>query len=271
MRSDMSFIGNHSKVPGAKPNYEGDIAMSYKEFQNVIQIDPHTWSIEDEMVRCFLLEGSKEAVLIDCGMMIPSVRAIAEGITEKPLRLALTHADRDHIGCCHEFSEIIMHPSESMVFHNISAMRRGVDRKLTFVKEGDVIDPGDRPLEVIHLPGHTPGSIAFLDKKQKMLFSGDPIQDGDIFMFGVHRDMPSYIDSLMRLRERAAEFDRIYPSHGTMLVGTEMIDALVDGANEVCHDEAPWTERMMFDKKMVRAYDVGVATFLMEGSGTLAL
>ncbi|MBE6010491.1 MAG: MBL fold metallo-hydrolase [Lachnospiraceae bacterium] len=245
--------------------------MSDKEFQNVIQIDPHTWSIEDEIVRCFLLEGSKEAILIDCGMMIPSVRSIAERITERPVRLALTHADRDHIGCCHEFSEIIMHPSESMVFHNISGAKSEATQTMTYVKEGDVIDPGDRPLEVIHLPGHTPGSIAFLDRNRKMLFSGDPVQDGDIFMFGVHRDMPSYIDSLTRLKERVAEFDRIYPSHGTMPVGTEMIEVLIDEANKVCRDEISWTERTMFDQIPVRAYDVGVATFLMEGSGTLAL
>ena len=239
--------------------------MSTADMKNVRQIDAKTWSIEDMMVRCFLLEGANEAILIDCGMMIPSVRAIAESLTEKPVRLALTHADRDHVGCTHEFSEIIMHPSESMVFHNISEAAADPDRILTFVKEGDVIDPGDRPLEIIHLPGHTPGSIAFLDRKNKWLFSGDPIQDGDIYMFGIHRDMPSYIDSLTRLKERVADFEQIYPSHGTMPVGVEMIEALIEGAKKVCRDDVSWTPKTMFDGKTVRAYDAGVATFLMEG------
>ncbi len=238
--------------------------MSTTDLQNVIQINANTWSIEDVMVRCFLLEGENEAILVDCGMMIPSVRAIAEKLTEKPIRLFLTHADRDHIGCCHEFAEIIMHPSESMVFHNVSGMSIDEKQRLTFVKEGEVIDPGARPLEVIHLPGHTPGSIALLDRNSRMLFSGDPIQDGDIFMFGIHRDMPSYIDSLTRLQDRTNEFDQIYPSHGTMPVGTEMIGALIKGAKAVCRGEISWMEKTLFDGKAVRAYDVGTATFLME-------
>lgn len=245
--------------------------MGTNRFENVRQIDAHTWSIEDAMVRCFLLEGAKEAILIDCGMMIPSVQTIAEALTEKPIRLVLTHADRDHVGCCHEFAEIIMHPSESMVFHNISQKKTVSGQKLSYIKEGDVIDPGERPLEVIHLPGHTPGSIALLDRKNKWLFSGDPIQDGEIYMFGIHRDMPSYINSLVRLKERKADFEQIYPSHGSMPVGVEMIDALIEGAGKVCRDEISWTEKSLFDGKTVRAYDAEVATFLMEGSGTVAL
>ena len=40
------------------------------------------------------------------------------------------------------------------------------------VKEGDIIDLGDRPLEIIDNPGHTPGSIAILEVKNRVLIGG---------------------------------------------------------------------------------------------------
>ena len=127
-----------------------------------------------------------------------------------------------------------------------------------------MIDPGCRPLEVIHLPGHTPGSIALLDKNRRMLFSGDPIQDGEIFMFGVHRDMDAYQESLKRLQRRISDFDSIYPSHGTMPVAKELIGQLIDCAGQVGNDEIPWEMADRFPVP-VRAYHTKAATFLMPG------
>ena len=77
-----------------------------------------------------------------------------------------------------------MHPDEEPNY------RRG-NRPGTLlpIREGDVLDLGGRRLEIIHLPGHTPGSIALLDTANRVLISGDPIQDGRIFMFGRFRDI----------------------------------------------------------------------------------
>ena len=50
------------------------------------------------------------------------------------------------------------------------------------VRDGNSIDLGGRRLEVIEIPGHTPGSIAILDVERRILFSGDTVQDGSIFL-----------------------------------------------------------------------------------------
>eukprot|EP01036_Dinobryon_divergens_P053017 gene53017-70884_t len=46
------------------------------------------------------------------------------------------------------------------------------------IAEGDVISTGQRAFEVLHLPGHSPGSIALWEKSTGILFSGDAIYDG---------------------------------------------------------------------------------------------
>ena len=109
--------------------------------------------------------------------------------------------------------------------------------KLAFVWEGDVLDLGGRELEIIHLPGHTPGSIAVLDRKYRALISGDPIQTGNIYMFGLHRDLPSYVASLERLTARMDEFDTIYPSHAAFPVSPDQIPALIADAKQVLNGE----------------------------------
>ena len=71
--------------------------------------------------------------------------------------------------------------------------------------EGDIIDLGERKLEVVHVPGHTPGSITLLDREERCLIGGDPIQiDGEIYMFGLHRYMEAYVFGLEHLLERTA-------------------------------------------------------------------
>jgi glyoxylase-like metal-dependent hydrolase (beta-lactamase superfamily II) len=48
------------------------------------------------------------------------------------------------------------------------------------IGEGDVIDLGDRAFEVLHLPGHSPGSIGLWHSSAGVLFSGDAIYDGPL-------------------------------------------------------------------------------------------
>ena len=61
--------------------------------------------------------------------------------------------------------------------------------KINCLKEKDLIEIGDYCFEVIEIPGHTYGSIAFLDIQKKLLIVGDTVQLGPIYMFGEHRNL----------------------------------------------------------------------------------
>ena len=225
----------------------------------IIQINENTWRMEDGHVRFFLLAGEKKALLIDSGMQVHNAREIAESLVNVPVELLNTHGDMDHIGSNEEFESFYMNPAEASNYYN-TQKRTGT---IIPVTDGDVIDLGYRELEIITLPGHTPGSIAVLDRRNRVLISGDPIQDGNIFMFGIQREMHAYLLSLEKLEKYKDRFDTIYPSHGTFPVSPDLINALHEGATRILAGEVEGSDAEFHGAKIKR-YDVGVAGFLCD-------
>lgn len=156
-----------------------------------------------------------------------------------PLSLLNTHADRDHIGGNAGFDEFYMNPAEASNYYNTS----GASGNFIPIEDQDELDLGDRPLRIISLPGHAPGSIAVLDVNKRVLISGDPSQDGQIFMFGVQREMHAYIHSLQKIKDYMSEFDFIYPSHGSFPIKPDMIERLYEGAIKVQNHQIEGTEK----------------------------
>lgn len=225
----------------------------------VIKINENSWRIEDSGVRFFLLMGTERALLIDSGMRIDNARDIAEEMIDLPILLVNTHADRDHIYSNEQFEEFYMHPAEERIYR-----RSGKAGKIIPVKEGDVIDLGERELRVIALPGHTPGSIALLDVNYRVLISGDPVQEhGRIFMFGDHRNIGDYIRSLEHLETYRDQFDEIWPSHADIPVSPDVIMKLHDGAQDILDGKLKGRATEIFGKSIVE-YDLGFCTMLCD-------
>ncbi|MBR5976145.1 MAG: MBL fold metallo-hydrolase [Clostridiales bacterium] len=225
---------------------------------DAIKINDNTWRIEDGGVRFLLFCGTEKAALIDTGMNTPDAKEIAERITDLPIVLINTHADPDHISGNSAFPEFYMSPNEEENYRNFKGQGT-----ILPVKEGDIIDLGDRVLRIIDIPGHTPGSIAILDEKNRVLVSGDTVQDGHIFMFGPMRNLDKFIESLGHLSEYADKFDEIYPMHGSFPVEKELIEQLCDGANEVKAGTASGKEVEFFGNKAL-LYQFPYAGFLCD-------
>lgn len=223
---------------------------------DIIQINDNTWRIEDGMVRFFLLAGTKEALLIDSGMTTSNAKEIAESITSLPIRHLITHADRDHISGSSAFDAVLMSPNEEVLYR-----KHYSTGTIEAVQQSDIIDLGDRPLEIIDLPGHTYGSIAVLDINNRVLISGDSIQDGRIYMFGEHRNLPNYIAGLTALSQYKDRFDTIYPSHSTFPVSPDLIPKLIKGAEQILSGQADGKEIDLFGNA-VMLYQFEYAGFL---------
>lgn len=194
------------------------------------QIEPGFWCIEESGVRCFLFEGADEAMLVDAGFGSGNLKEYISSITSLPVnRLIVSHADRDHIGCAEQFDCILMHPAE---FGRYASAGRDCS-VLTPLWENDELSVGRWNFTVVLLPGHTPGSIALLDRDHRFLIAGDCVQTTPIYMFGPGRNLPAFIHSIGRLLKLSDTYDTIYASHGDLSLTSEILPDLKDGALQV--------------------------------------
>ena len=88
------------------------------------------------------------------------------------------------------------------------------------VEEGDVIDLGNRVLEVLHLPGHSPGSIGLWEAATGILFSGDAIYDGPLLDELPGSDIAAYLASMRRLERLAARI--VHAGHDPSFDGARL-------------------------------------------------
>lgn len=193
----------------------------------------------------WLVRGSQRDLLVDCGLGVASIREFIRGQAGIEPVVVLTHAHLDHMGSAHEFAACWGHRGEpferpppgsltgpklqeelglveALPAHLVSAVpypgydpttyRLQPARITRWLSEGDRIDLGDRLLTVLHLPGHTPGSIALLDEIDGVLFSGDVVYDGPLLDDTVGADRVAYRASMARLC--GIDVRVVYSGHG---------------------------------------------------------
>lgn len=206
----------------------------------IARIAPDTYLISEyKLVNMFLVVGKRRAALIDTGGGVGPLPEDIERITKLPLVVIATHGDPDHVGGAGYFPHVYLHPLDweySRRFPLNNAMRawfvktrapvRNPGRETEIaalvplqelplpeylpLKDGDVFDLGGRTLEVIHTPGHSPGSVCLLNKEERLLFTGDMV---NVSMALTGHDFREYNASLRKLWARAREFDSICIGH----------------------------------------------------------
>lgn len=89
------------------------------------------------------------------------------------------------------------------------------------VDEGDRISLGDRALTVMHTPGHSPGGITLFEPRSGVLFTGDTVYDSRLFDELPGSDIPSYVQSILRLRS-LANVRLVCPGHDQCFDGARL-------------------------------------------------
>ena len=108
--------------------------------------------------------------------------------------------------------------------YDLEAYRRAPVKPTRLVSEGDIVETGDREFDVLHLPGHSPGSIALWERSSGSLFSGDAIYDGVIVDNLPGSDAEVYRATMKRLAELPVA--QVFGGHNAPMTRTQMLDVI---------------------------------------------
>lgn len=207
------------------------------------------------LLRCNIwhVRGRDCDLVIDTGMGLGPLKDWVRQVSDRPLKAICTHCHFDHMGSLHEFDCRLGHRAEAHVFAGpdpqavvysgdwmkievVSPAQhpafRAEDYRITpapltgYLDEGDVIDLGDAAYQVLHVPGHSPGSIALWDRKARTVFTGDAVYDGDLLDALYHSDPATYRLTLERLR--GLDADIFHGGHYASF-GRARLQEIVDG------------------------------------------
>jgi len=177
--------------------------------------------VGDIEANCYVVYDEKNCFIIDPGAEAERIKRFIKQKNLNCLFIVNTHGHIDHIGANNEFDlPIIIHKDDETLLYdpelNLSAyfglpfVSRKAER---LIEDKEIIDFSGFIFEVIHTPGHTPGSICL--KCKDCLFTGDTL-----FSEGIGRtDFPySSEENLIKsIKEKIFTLDsdvKIFPGHG---------------------------------------------------------
>ncbi len=223
------------------------------------QIDTETYIISEyrhwEETHCYLLNGSERSLLIDTGLGIGNIQDPVIKLTDKPVAAVATHIHWDHIGGHQHFPDFYAHADElnwlngefPLTIEQIKGMvvdrcdlPEGYDvnqyeffqgEPTRVLTDKDSIDIGDRLVQVLHTPGHSPGHMCFWEKERGYLFTGDLVYKDTLFAYFPSTDPEAYLNSLERVS--ALPVKRVFPAHHSLDIQSEILGRMRDAFRQL--------------------------------------
>lgn len=200
---------------------------------DVTEIAPGTWQIMSAGDYHYLLEGKDEAIAIDTGYGAGNLRLFLENLCGKPVpRVINTHDHFDHTANNCYFDLAIMSeasvPLATLPFPSFEGIVFPRNYPIETVSAGEIVKLRGRDLEIFPLHDHTPGGIAILDRKERLLFTGDEIQPGGKSFSG---PVLAFLDCLRPIMAHRGEFDRICCGPG--IESAEAVDVFYEACERI--------------------------------------
>jgi glyoxylase-like metal-dependent hydrolase (beta-lactamase superfamily II) len=235
----------------------------HSDWFEVYRVRPGVYAIYEphqfEEVISYLVVGTRRSLLFDTGLGVGNIREVVERLTKLPVTVLNSHTHFDHTNGNAEFSDVwnedtpftranaqthsTIYGRDALAPERIcGALPAGV-RPDEFVRrtwhtthwihDHEQIDLGGRHLEILFTPGHSPDSVALLDRERGLLFTGDTYYPGPIYLFTPETDLAAYANSVNRLVQLVPQLHLLLPSHNVPLAAPQMLLRLNEALKKV--------------------------------------
>lgn len=239
----------------------------------------------------YLVIGKDEGILIDTGTGIGNLKKLVQELTDLSVSVVNTHTHWDHIGDNHQFDAIACfdHPecidkllkgvgnarlqasiTDGSIWKPLPEELDPTSWKIPPIKpnrllaDGEIIDLGDRALEVIYTPGHSPGSICLLDRKNRLLFTGDTFFPGPLYAYPEDVDIDLYRESIDLLKERIEEYDYLCSGHNDPWVKSEVIPRVADAFEDIMAGKGNFKQDGDLRRYYFEGFDILIRTDMLK-------
>ncbi|MBE6016529.1 MAG: MBL fold metallo-hydrolase [Lachnospiraceae bacterium] len=255
----------------------------------------------------FVIDGPERALVIDTSFGLGDLKSLIEELIgkDKEYFVANTHSHFDHAYgnfqfdkvYCHEYEVPLLtskrnpHIWDYLFDENGNGIWADFDRndlvpfreyEIVGVPDGYLFDLGQgHEIELVWLPGHSPGHCGFLDKKNRIFFPGDDCCVGNVGAGGGGTPGQEYREyltiealtkELRKVIARMDEFDSMFPSHGPVETGPVMLLSLLETCEEVLADPSDYDYRKdverngrKFTQYGKRIFESGYLTYTENG------
>ena len=219
----------------------------------------------NDPLNMYLLLGEHSALLLDTGCGLSSIKPVVEDlIADRELIVLNSHTHWDHILGNNEFGEVFVHEEEAHIVsgsYDVSYFQDSPNKNVIQIyanqnflippapviktfKDQDEFDLGGSKVKIIHCPGHSPGSVCLLTRKNE-LFTSDVAYYGDIFLPN-SEEIPQVLNSLDKLIKicKRENIKKLYPSHRKTPCETGLLNDLYTAIKNI---ENRWETRKSFD------------------------
>ena len=173
-------------------------------------LDGGTWDVDNNV---WVIGDDDEVVVVDAAHTADAIVGAVAG--RNVVAVIVTHGHDDHVTVAPELATtltapVLLHPGDDMLWkasHPEEAYRT--------LAAGQRIALAGTEIEVIHTPGHSPGSVCLYVPEAGVLFSGDTLFNGGPGATGrSYSDFPTIIDSIRQFVLTLPEDTRVHTGHG---------------------------------------------------------
>ena len=238
----------------------------------VYQITPNIIAIYEpgqfEEVISYLIIGDEKALLWDTGTGIGDMKKLIEQLTDLELIVLNSHTHYDHVGGNHQF-ENIYGLQNKFTDKNAHGKSHKIAKEFIsgdwiwkptpptfskekyelkpfkinkFIKHQDQIDLGGITLEILQTPGHTPDAICLIDRKNRLLFTGDTFYPAPLYAHFGESNVDTYLETANYLASLMVEVDHILPSHNHPWMSSIYLQRMADAFQQIKDEKGEYVE-----------------------------